>query len=362
MTREDEDIRLLLTNAVPPLTPPPDRIVKVARRVRRHRQRLIGGTALAVAVVVGLGVGGAQILNHAPSPHTAADPAGQGRWTSCVEAAPEMVTRGFRVPTSEAAALPRLGDDFIPTAVVVCEVESPPVRSEWLLTERRSDDATALAALVAALRLPDAPENPGFACRAILQEAPWLALVDADGRWMRPGIPLASCHDNLPDKFRAALGALPLTTVATRPVAESDSARAGCSQREVDMTSLAADPEARSVALPEPFPAGQQVRLCVYYVPKSRQGNGEPLGEFAHGTVLPEDRRAAIEGALRASRPANPCSTRASRFAVLIPLPTSEPRTFVELDGCRRITVRVAPDQRTIGQGDGALIELIDNP
>ncbi|MGC4797744.1 hypothetical protein ACLQ3H_27015 [Micromonospora saelicesensis] len=279
-----------------------------------------------------------------------------------MEAAPEMVTRGFRVPTSEAAALPRLGDDFIPTAVVVCEVESPPVRSEWLLTERRSDDATALAALVAALRLPDAPENPGFACRAILQEAPWLALVDADGRWMRPGIPLASCHDNLPDKFRAALGALPLTTVATRPVAESDSARAGCSQREVDMTSLAADPEARSVALPEPFPAGQQVRLCVYYVPKSRQGNGEPLGEFAHGTVLPEDRRAAIEGALRASRPANPCSTRASRFAVLIPLPTSEPRTFVELDGCRRITVRVAPDQRTIGQGDGALIELIDNP
>ncbi|MFE0526596.1 hypothetical protein ACFW0V_03250 [Micromonospora parva] len=357
MTREDEDIRLLLTNAVPPLTPPPDRVVQVARRVRRHRQRLIGSTALAVAVAVGLGVGGAQIFNRVPSPHTAAD---RGRWTSCLEAAPEMVARGFRVPTSEAAALPRLGDDFIPTAVVVCGVERPPVRSEWLLTERRSDDATALAALVAALRRPDAPDNPGFACRAVLQEAPWLALVDADGRWMRPGIPLDSCHDILPDDFGAALDALPLTTVATRPVAESDSARAGCSQREVDMTSLVADREAR--ALPEPFPAGQQVRLCVYYVPKSRPGSGESLGEFAHGTVLPEDRRAAIEGALRASRPANPCSTRASRFAVLIPLTTNEPRTYVELDGCRRITVRFAPDQRTIGQGDAALIELIDNP
>ncbi|MHA4945925.1 hypothetical protein ACX27O_01275 [Micromonospora sp. SD19] len=362
MTHEDEDIRLLLTSAVPPLTPPPDRVVEVARRVRRRRQRLIGSAALAVAVVVGLGVGGAQILNGVPSPHTAADSAGQGRWTSCVEAAPEMVARGFRVPTSEAAALPRLGDDFIPTAVVVCRVERPPVRSEWLLTERRSDDVAAVATLVAALRRPDAPENPGLACRAVLQEAPWLALVDADGRWMRPGIPLDSCHDNLPDDFRAALDALPLTTVATRPVAERDSARAGCSQREVDMTSLAADPEARFVTLPEPFPAGQQVRLCVYYVPKSRQGHGEPLGEFAHGTVLPEDQRAAIEGALRASRPANPCSTRASRFAVLIPLTTSEPRTYVELDGCRRITVRVAPDQRTIGQGDAALIELIDKP
>ncbi|MDG9677987.1 hypothetical protein [Micromonospora sp. DH14] len=360
MTREDEDIRLLLTNAVPPLTPPPDRVVKVARRVRRHRQRLIGSTALAVALAVGLGVGGAQMLHRVPSPHTAADSAGQGRWTSCLEAAPEMIARGFRVPTSEAAALPRLGDDFIPTAVVVCGVERPPVRSEWLLTERRSDDVAAVATLVAALRRPDAPQHPGFPCRAILQEAPWLALIDADGRWMRPGIPLDSCHDNLPDEFRAALDALPLTTVATRAVAESDSARAGCSQREVDMTSLVADREAR--ALPEPFPAGQQVRLCVYYVPKSRQGNGEPLGEFAHGTVLPEDRRAAIEGALRASRPANPCSTRASRFALLIPLTTSEPRTYVELDGCRRITVRVAPDQRTIGQGDAALIELIDKP
>ncbi|MEU8015234.1 hypothetical protein AB0B74_04630 [Micromonospora parva] len=230
MKREDEDIRLLLTNAVPPLTPPPDRVVQVARRVRRHRQRLIGSTALAVAVAVGLGVGGAQILNRVPSSHTAADSAGQGRWTSCLEAAPEMVARGFMVPTEEAAALPRLGNDFIPTAAVVCGLEQP-VGEDVMVTEQRSDDGAALAALVAELRLPDAPENPDFPCRANLEGAPWLALVDAEGRWVRPGIPLASCRNHLPDGFRTALWALPLTTVATRPLAEVESASSSATPR-----------------------------------------------------------------------------------------------------------------------------------
>ncbi|MET8264924.1 hypothetical protein ACWD8I_25330 [Micromonospora arida] len=231
MTREDEDIRLLLTNAVPPLTPPPDRVVKVARRVRRHRQRLIGSTALAVALAVGLGVGGARILtdgNRAPS--MAGDSGGQGQWTSCVEAAPEMVRRGFTVPTEEAAALPRLGDDFIPAAAVICGLEQP-VGEDVMVTEQRSDDGAALAALVAALRLPDAPENPDFPCRANLEGAPWLALVDAEGRWIRPGIPLASCRNHLPDGFRTALWALPLTTVATRPLTEVESSPSSATPR-----------------------------------------------------------------------------------------------------------------------------------
>ncbi|RAO43633.1 hypothetical protein GAR06_04769 [Micromonospora saelicesensis] len=366
MTREDEDIRLLLTSAVPPLTPPPDRVVKVGRRVRRHRQRLIGSAALAVAVVVGLGVGGAQILNRVPSPHTAADSAGQGQWTSCVEAAPEMVTRGFAVPTEEAAALPRLGDDFVPAAAVICGLE-PPVGKDVMVTERRSDDVAALAALTAVLRLPDAPTNPDLACRADLQMAPWLALVDAEGRWIRPGIPLASCHNHLPDAVSEALDALPLTTVATRPLAEIESARpdmAGCGQRWVDMAEVGtmADHDARPGTLRSPFLAGQTVRLCVYDVPRSDQENGKAAGVLAHGTVLRGDRRAAVEHALGASDPANPCNASASRFAVLRPMTGSDPRAYVELDGCRRITVVAAGHRRVIAQGDAALIELIDKP
>ncbi|MET8092377.1 hypothetical protein [Micromonospora sp. NPDC005220] len=370
MTHDDEDIRLLLTNAVPPLTPPPDRVVGVARRVRRHRQLLIGSTVLAVAVVVGLGVGGVQILNRVPSPHAAADSAGQGRWTSCVEAAPEMVTRGFAVATEEAAALPRLGDDFVPAAAVICGLQ-PPVGKDVMVTERRSDDVAALTALAAVLRLPDAPTDPGVPCRANLQMAPWLALVDAKGRWIRPAIPLASCHNHLPDAVSEALHALPLTTVATHPLAEIESARpdmAGCGQRWVDMAEVATmadpdpDPDARPGTLRSPFLAGQTVRVCVYDVPRSEQKDGKAAGVLAHGTVLRGDRRAAVEHALRAPEPANPCNVRASRFAVLRPMTGSDPRAYVELDGCRRITVVAAGDRRVIGQGAAALIELIDKP
>jgi hypothetical protein len=370
MTHEDEDIRLLLTSAVPPLTPPPNRVVEVARRVRRYRQRLIGSTALAMAVAVGLGVGGVQILtdgNRAPSLQTAGDSGGQRRWTSCVEAAPEMATPGFMITTEDAAALPRLGDDFIPAAAVICGLEQRQRAdggTELVATERRSDD---VAALVTALRLPDLPENPGGLCTADLKAAPWLALVNADGRWIRPGMPLDTCRNHLRTEVREALDALPLTTVATRPVAEIESAQAataGCSQRWADMASVAttANPDARPGALPEPFPAGQQVRLCVYDVPKSEQGNGKPAGDFAHGTVLPEDRRAAIEHALQAAGPANPCSTHASRFAVLRPVTGSGPHIYVELNGCRRLIVEAAPGGTIIAQGDAALIELIDKP
>ena len=116
-----------------------------------------------------------------------------------------MVRRGFTVPTEEAAALPRLGDDFIPAAAVICGLEQP-VGEDVMVTEQRSDNGAALAALVAALRLPDAPENPDFPCRANLEGAPWLALVDAEGRWIRPGIhslPAATISGRLSD---SALG------------------------------------------------------------------------------------------------------------------------------------------------------------
>ncbi|MGW3854920.1 hypothetical protein [Micromonospora arida] len=217
------------------------------------------------------------------------------------------------------------------------------------------------------LRLPDAPNNPGLACRANLQMAPWLALVDAEGRWIRPGIPLASCHNHLPDAVNEALDALPLTTVATRPLAEIESARpdmAGCGQRWVDMAEVAtmADPDALPGTLRSPFLAGQTVRLCVYDVPRSEQESGKAAGVLVHGTVLRGGRRAAVEDAVRTSAPANPCNARASRFAVLRPMTGSDPRTYVELDGCRRITVVAAGDRRVIAQGDAALIELIDKP
>ncbi|MFG3715232.1 hypothetical protein [Micromonospora sp. NPDC047730] len=276
-----------------------------------------------------------------------------------------MATPGFTITARDAAALPRLGGDLTPAAVVICGHE-PQRRvdggEDMVATERRSDD---VAALVAALRLPDEPRTDG-PCTSEMPSAPWLAVVDADGRWMRPGIPLDPCR-KLRAEVRTALDALPLTTVATRAVAEIESAEAaaaGCSQRWADMVSVetTANPDARRGALPRPFPAGKQVRLCVYDVPKSERGNGKPAGEFAHGTVLPADRRTAIEQALRAAGPAEACRTHASRFALLWSVAGGDPQTYVELDGCRRIMVVAYPGGPVIAQGDAALAELIDEP
>ncbi|SCE98453.1 hypothetical protein GA0070607_3989 [Micromonospora coriariae] len=366
MTHEDEDIKLLLTEAVPPLASPPDRVGAVARRVRRHRQRLIGTSALAMAMTVALGVAGVQILtggNHAPPSQTADDSGGQGRWTSCADAAPEMATPGFRITAEDVVVLPRLDGDFTPTAVVICGHETQRRADggeDIVATERRADD---VAALVTALRLPDESSTNRGGCFMMLALAPWLAVVDADGRWMRPGIPLDSCRKPRPE-VREALDALPLTTVATRPIAEVESAEAataGCSQRWKDMLSVETTrkPGPRTGALPELFPAAQQIRLCVYQVPKSAEGSD---GEFAHGTVLPADRRAAIEHALDAAGPAESCNGHASRFALLWSVAGGDPQTYVELDGCHRIMVVAASDGPVLAQGDAALAELIDKP
>jgi hypothetical protein len=361
MTHEGENIKRLLTEAVPLLTPPMDRVGAVAARVRRRRQRLIGSSALAVAVAIALGVGGAQMItgDHAPPRGTAADSGGQ-RWTSCTDAAPEIATPGFKVTAEDAAALPRLGGDFTPDAVVICGQEAQ--RSvgggeDLMATERRSND---VAALVTALRLPDEPETV-TACTADAELLPWLALVDADGRWVRPDIPVGRCGKSRPE-VREALGALSLTTVASWKVAvlvSAEAAAAGCSQGWKAELSLATEENlTRRGVLPEPFPAGRQIRLCVFEVLKSDPGTGN----FVHGTVLPVDRRTAIEHALKAAGSAEPCSARASRFAVLRATTGEDPGTYVELDGCHRIMVTPHPDAGgpAIAQGDAALAELID--
>jgi hypothetical protein len=366
VTREDEDIKRLLTEAVPPLTPPADRVGAVAARVRRHRQRLIGGSALAVAMAVALGAGGMQVVTggkDAPPNRTADDSGGEGRWTSCAEAAPEMARLGPMATAGDVAALPRLDGDFTPTAVVICGRE-PQRRADGgqdlVATERRSDD---VAALVTALRLQDDPSD-AVMCTTEASVLPWLALIDADGRWMRPRIPVGVCGKPRPE-VSEALAALQLTTVATRPVVELESAEAvaaGCSQKWKDVLSVetAGNRTPRRGAVPEPFPAGQQVRLCVYEVTNSEPGTGN----FVHGTVLPADRRTAIEHALKAAGPAEPCSAHASRFALLRSVAGGDPQTYVELDGCRRIMVVPRPGAGgpVIAQGDATLTELIDKP
>ncbi|WP_320069696.1 hypothetical protein [Micromonospora sp. RTGN7] len=126
MTHEDEDIRFLLTEAVPPLAPPPDRVGAVARRVRRRRRRLSAGTALAVALTVGVGVGGVQILaggDHPPAPRAATQ-------ATIREARCPVDLREF--PNLESA---RYGDSepLVPGGaleITACEVPNPAGRQD----------------------------------------------------------------------------------------------------------------------------------------------------------------------------------------------------------------------------------------
>src|SRR5215467_14638832 len=175
-----------------------------------------GGKDDMRALVVGGAVGLAAVMLAAcesTSGGTAQGPTGapsvQPRWTSCAADAPPPSPGGGL----DALNLPRLGGDFTPRAVVIC-AEQVDQRADGgtdlVAAESRADDITGL---VAALRLPDSRPTTG-ACTADLPTVPWFALLDAQGRWVRPGVPMDAC-DKVRIEVRDALAGLRLTRVST---------------------------------------------------------------------------------------------------------------------------------------------------
>ena len=255
-------------------------------------------------------------------------------WQSCPVAHPPKPVYDLG---TDVFALPRLGTDFIPVAMVLCGTSprSAPAGGEDLVaTEQRSD---SVEALVAALRLPDEPRYNG-PCTADLVTVGWFALLDAEGRWLRPGVPVDGCGKPRRE-VRDALDGLVLRTVTSRKVGEitsSAAAAAGCGQSWADMIAA----QSRMGTTPAPLggtvpAAGDRVRLCVYRVPASEQGSGKPGGLFVDGAVLTARRWATIRRALPTGSPAAPCGVPASRFATLST--GASDALYVELDGCRRV-------------------------
>ncbi|MEU8297969.1 hypothetical protein AB0C04_11860 [Micromonospora sp. NPDC048909] len=321
-----------------------------------------GGLMAAAAIaVVGVAIAGC-VPSGSPGP-----PARDGgppriveRWTSCAPAAPE-VGGGLPVPGA-ATGLPLLDDTFTPVTAVLCGQEArqrPGGGRDLVVTERRADD---VAALVAALRLPDEPPARG-ACTADLVLPPWLALLDERGGWLRPGIPADGCGKPRAE-VRAALGGLRLTTVSTRTVREIESAEAaaaGCAQQWADMVAVrtASGPSPTRATGPPPIAADVAVRLCVYRVPAREQGSAKPAGEFAYGRVLPPDRWATVARALAETGPAAACATPAGRVALLRPAHTPGAEVYVELDGCRRVLNLPATGDPSLAQADRTLTDLL---
>jgi hypothetical protein len=305
----------------------------VSVKERRPRTTLV----LIVAGAVLAGCGPA-----APAP--AATSGVPGKWTSCAaDAQLDAPDRGSRLDAG-----------LSPVAVTVCRQETRRRADgglDLMAVELRGDD---VAALTAALRLPDLPGTRG-ACRAMLKRGvPWFALHDADGRWVRPEPPLDDCgsaRQEVVDAF-AALGLTRVSSTVVRELESAGAAAAGCSQ---DWKNMVAVEAARARPGPGADVRGVEIRVCVYRV-------GPDHGEFVRGgPVAAGARRTAIGRALVAAGPAEACAKTAGRFAVLRPIKTNSDEVYVELDGCRRILLPAPGGRgRVLAQADPPLIRLIE--
>ncbi|CCH20901.1 hypothetical protein [Micromonospora lupini] len=338
-----------------------------------------GGTTLAAALL-GMGLCGLALSGCAGPANSPRDPGPAEiveKWTSCAESAPRAgvvlpvppgsagpsaASPGGATPAGVEPKIGRIAPAFVPVAAVLCGREVRPGAGggrEQVATERRADE---IGALVAALRLSDQVRGRGeVACTADLVIPPWLALLDDQGRWLRPYVPTDVCGKPRPE-VRAALDGLRLTTVDSRTVGlveSSEAETAGCEQRWSDMVWVETHLGRPGRVVPGADPTVGPLRLCVYEVPPSERGGGKPAGDFVYGGPLPTERQTKALRALTTTRPAADCATPASRFAVLRSLDGGEPEWYVELDACRRFVVVAAAGGTQLGQGDATLAALL---
>ncbi|GAA2608952.1 hypothetical protein [Paractinoplanes durhamensis] len=305
------------------------------------RTTIVTGTLLGLAMLAaGCGGGGG---GGGAADRSAGAPVVQARWESCAADGPRD-TAGLGGST-DALTLLRLDDSFAPVAAVICRTapfKRPGGGEDLTAEEVRAGDVTAL---LPTLRLPDEEPTAG-ACTADLVLVPWLVLLDADGRWIRPGVPVDSCSKPRRE-FRDAVAQLKTETVAKRTLqnVESDeAATAGCSQQWADMLWVIGQNGAGN-ADPHALAADDAAAsLCVYRVPASEQGSDKPAGDFVSGGKLAPATWVALKRELAGAAPAGPCTTPASRFAV-VHTPAGE--IYVEADGCKRAMIGDARLVRT---------------
>ncbi|MGN9911212.1 hypothetical protein ACTMTJ_27015 [Phytohabitans sp. LJ34] len=328
-----------------------DGVVAAAGRRRRRR-----ATALAAVAVLAVSVGSAAVWARDSAPDRVVSPE-PGVWVSCAEQAPKPPPGNVRGMMD----LPRLPADFVPASVVICRGEGrgtgPVVGNEYRGTD--------IAALVAALRLPDLPKTPGrdVACTLEAISWPWLALVDSAGHFVRPSPPRTPCGKPRAE-VQEAITALKLTRVDSRVYdahLAPEPAAARCEATWGDHVWIESRRAARPGPAGRPLAGAATVGLCEYHVSADERGRTFPTGDFARGRVLPQPRRDLIEAALSTTGPAEPCTGPASRFAVLMPQGGGYGEVQVELDGCRRVLSYPGRGKDpVVSQGGPELTRLLD--
>jgi len=336
-----------------------DAVLAAAGRRRRRRTTALVAGAAAGVLAVSLGAAAVGARDAAPDHVVGPD---QGRWVSCAEQAPKPPPGRVR----GALSLPRLPADFVPTTVVICRPESQRRDGGGLALVGSELRGTDIAALVAALRLPDAGKEPGpdVFCRLDMWSYPWMALLDADGAFVRPGPPTAPCGRPRAEVIDA-IAALKLTRVDSRVYDAHEAPGPAAARCEASLGDRVWIEGPRSQT--HTGPGGQAlagaagVGLCEYHVSAGELGSPYPIGDFARGLVLPQPRRELIEQALAATGPARPCTASAGRFAQLMPQDGGSGEVYVELDGCQRVLTYLDRGRGTaLSQGGPELTRLLD--
>lgn len=138
-------------------------------------------------------------------------PVDRPRWKGCPP--PPEPALGL-VDGSDALKLPKLDDTFQPVSARVCTIGSQKRANGGYNRVAIEQSVTDLSTLLPALRLPDAEPYDG-GCTLEGHHVPWLVLLDAQGRYVRPGIPVTICGKPHP-QFEATVRKLHSTTVTTR--------------------------------------------------------------------------------------------------------------------------------------------------
>jgi len=185
-----------------------------------------------------------------------------------------------------------------------------------------------------------------------LVTVPWFALVDGDGRVVRPGVPTDECRKPRRETL-AALGSLPYQTVAERrirPLRSPQAIDTGCPEEWKDIVAMDAEDLRPSRPRPVFDRLFDRLLVCTY---RSSGKEHLPVGLFTSGREIRGEDLSDLLAALNAAGPARSCNRRHSAFAVLHPADGAE--AYVEIDGCQRV---LAPD-RTLRQADAHLIDLV---
>jgi hypothetical protein len=167
----------------------------------------------------GQGVQGQSSTTRSPRAASAQMPV-HDKWTSC---SAEPSVAGGKPAVREALTLPLLDPHFTPVKAITCRLDAVKAADSENKAPMVESVSIDISSLLQALARQDEPEAVADAdseleiCEDAIFDVPWLALLDNEGHWIRPGLPQDSCG-HVQAEVRTAINSLPIeTSITTQP-------------------------------------------------------------------------------------------------------------------------------------------------